>query len=412
MIRVLHFADAHIDIANHGRHDPRSGLAIRVLDFLKALDTIVDTAISEQVDMVLFCGDAYRDRTPVPTFQREWGKRILRLSQAGIPTLLLVGNHDLSPASGRAHALQEFDTLQVPHVKVIDKPCFLGPDDLLGLPLQIIGLPWVSRAGIIGALELNTAPTEHIDKVNEELESKITGLIQHWLEKADETIPIIFASHGTVQGAKFGNERSVMLGSDLILPGALVRDPRLAYTALGHIHKAQDLNESSQPPVVYPGSIERIDFGEVNEKKKFVIADVEHGCTRVSWRDLEGRPFIDRFIRVDTMEAMQTIFSKMPSPEELKEAIVRVIVEYPRDLEPLLDEPGLRKYGESAFEFHFLRKPQIEARARLQMDGKTISSLTPLELLDKYWKSTNTEIEDLGEITKLAEELLRSEGSE
>jgi DNA repair protein SbcD/Mre11 len=106
--RILHFADAHIDIATQGRHDPQTGLPVRTLDFLKALDTIVDTAITEQVDMVLFAGDAYKDRTPVPTFQREWGRRIVRLSQAGIPTLLLVGNHDLSPAVGRAHAMQEY----------------------------------------------------------------------------------------------------------------------------------------------------------------------------------------------------------------------------------------------------------------------------------------------------------------
>ena len=121
MIKILHFADAHIDIATHGKHDPETGLPVRVLDFLKALDTIVDTAIAEKVDLAIFAGDAYKDRTPSPTFQREWGRRMMRLPNAGIPTLLLVGNHDISPASGRAHTLQEFDTLQVPKVRVLFK---------------------------------------------------------------------------------------------------------------------------------------------------------------------------------------------------------------------------------------------------------------------------------------------------
>ena len=48
MIKVLHFADAHIDLARQGRHDPQSGLPLRVLDFLKALDTIVDTAVDQK----------------------------------------------------------------------------------------------------------------------------------------------------------------------------------------------------------------------------------------------------------------------------------------------------------------------------------------------------------------------------
>ena len=51
-------------------------------------------------------------------------------------------------------------------------------------------------------------------------------------------------------------------GRTSCLPGGLVKDKRLSYVALGHIHKAQDLNEGAQPPVIYPGSIERVDFGE------------------------------------------------------------------------------------------------------------------------------------------------------
>ena len=146
-MKLLHFADAHIDMANYGKHDPETGLPLRVLDFLKALDTIVDAAISEKVDMVIFAGDAYKDRSPAPTFQREWGKRIIRLSRAKIPTLLLVGNHDLSPATGRAHAIQEFDTLEVPYVRVLQKPQFYKPADLWDVPVQVIAMPWVSRSG-------------------------------------------------------------------------------------------------------------------------------------------------------------------------------------------------------------------------------------------------------------------------
>lgn len=155
MVTILHFADAHIDMANYGRHDPQTGLPLRVIDFLKSLDTIVDAAIAEKVDLVLFAGDAYKDRNPAPTFQREWGRRIMRLSRAGIPTLLLVGNHDLSPALGRAHAIEEFITLEVLHVRVIDKPIFLAPQDLEGLPLQVLALPWISRSGLMARLGLS-----------------------------------------------------------------------------------------------------------------------------------------------------------------------------------------------------------------------------------------------------------------
>jgi exonuclease SbcD len=230
MIRILHFADAHIDIAAQGRHDPESGLPIRMLDFLKSLDTIVDTAIAEKVDLVIFAGDAYKDRTPVPTYQREWGKRIIRLSQAGIPTLLLVGNHDVSPAAYRANTLQEYETLQVPHVIVVNKPCLLGPDQLEGLPLQIIALPWITRSGLLSQQEnIELSP----EKVSTALEDKIDNLVKTWVEDLNPSLPAVLTAHGSVAGAVYGAERSVMLGSDIILPGSMVKNPVFSYTALG-----------------------------------------------------------------------------------------------------------------------------------------------------------------------------------
>ena len=105
---------------------------------------------------MIFAGDAYKDRSPAPTFQREWGKRIIRLSKAGIRTLLLVGNHDLSPALGRANAIQEFETLDIPHVTVLAQPQFLGAEEL-GLPAQVIALPWISRSGMIASTDAATA---------------------------------------------------------------------------------------------------------------------------------------------------------------------------------------------------------------------------------------------------------------
>ncbi|NUM48310.1 MAG: exonuclease SbcCD subunit D [Anaerolineales bacterium] len=409
MLKLLHFADAHIDMANYGRHDPLTGLPVRVMDFLKSLDTIVDAAISEKVDLVLFAGDAYKDRSPAPTFQREWGRRIMRLSRAGIPTLLLVGNHDLSPALGRAHALETFSTLEVPNVRVLDKPQFLRPADLWGLPLQILALPWVSRSGMMAAQDLQTdAPAE----VYTQLEEKLGSLVSLWLEKADPALPTVLTAHASVQGAKFGGERNVLLGADLVLSGSLVRDPRLDYVALGHIHKPQDLNEGAQPPVIYPGSIERVDFGEIAEDKFYILVTVEKGePTQAEWRKLGPlRPFLDRYIKLDTRENVtKYILSALPKPQKLKDAIFRLILEYPRDWEALIDEATLRDYCKECFEFHFIKRPQVEIRARLA-DNQNIGSLTPLELLDLYWKSTHTEPIDTEALQKLAQEILSVSG--
>ena len=112
-------------------------------------------------------------------------------------------------------------------------------------------------------------------QVFQEIEQRLTELVQQWLDRADSDIPLILAAHASIQGAVYGGERTVMLGTDLVLPGSLVKDPRIDYVALGHIHKAQNLNQDAHPPVIYPGSIERVDFGEAADEKYFVIAEVE-----------------------------------------------------------------------------------------------------------------------------------------
>jgi len=399
-LKILHFSDAHIGAVNHGKRDAQTDLPLRVMDYLKSLDTIVDAAVAEPVDFVLFSGDAFHHRQPSPTLQREWGRRIMRLSRAGIPTLLLVGNHDLSPALNRAHALDIFQTLDVPCVTVVDRPRFLSPADLNGLPLQVIAIPFISRSGIMAHLNLSAADPAMI---YEKLEGNLTDIIQDWLDQSNPDIPVILTAHISIQGAAYGGFRTMVLGNDVELPPALVKDGRLAYVGLGHIHNPQDLNEGNQPPVVYPGSIERVDFGEVKENKYYVIAEIEkRKPTRVEWHKLNTRQFLDRSVTIIKADhLMEQLRLAMPAREDMQDAIVRLVVNYPRDVEMLIDENALRELSDGAFEFHLVRRPVMETRIRIP-DDKTVESLSPLELLDLYFKTTHNEEKEVENLMNLA----------
>jgi exonuclease SbcD len=405
MIKLLHFADAHIDLARQGRRDAQTGLPLRVLDFLRSLDAIVDAAVAQKVDLVIFAGDAYRDRSPAPTYQREWGKRMMRLSEAGIQTLLVVGNHDVSPASGRAHTLQEFETLQVPNIHVISQPQLFKPEDLNGLPVQVIGIPWLNRSGMAAAKDIvEEAGTD----INALMERKLSEIIESFLNDLDGVLPAILTSHVSVQGASYGNERSVMLGRDLVLAGSLVRDQRLDYVALGHIHKAQNLNEGGHHPVIYPGSIERVDFGEVDDRKTYIIAEVDRDSTSYKQVDLPGRRFIDRSLEITRGEdIMGQILGTLPSNTEMQDAILRLSVAYPRDWEAMIDEPAIRQAAEAAFEFHFIRRPRTQVRIRLSADDP-IANLPPQDLLARYWGAVPPADGDPTELNQLAADIFQT----
>jgi exonuclease SbcD len=223
----------------------------------------------------------------------------------------------------------------------------------------------------------------------------VSAVVDSLLGQADPGLPLVLTAHASIEGATYGSERAVMLGQDLVLPASLVKDPRLDYVALGHIHKPQDLNTGAHPPVIYPGSIERVDFGEAHDDKFFVIAEVERGRTEVSWRKLANtRAFIDRRVSLSAEKRIsEDLRSALEPQRDLAGAIVRLTVEYPRHLESLVDEVGIRQFAELAFEFHLVRKPHIERRARLSPD-QAVGRLGPMELLDLYWRAVKAEVPD------------------
>ena len=194
-----------------------------------------------------------------------------------------------------------------------------------------------------------------------------------------------------------------------------MKDPRIDYVAMGHIHKAQDVNKGKKPPIVYPGSIERVDFGEAEDDKYYSLVELEPGTTSYKLKKIPGRKFYDRSIQFEESKTlpdagafMGQILEKLPDREVMEDAMVRLIVRYPRDWESLLDETVVRKAAENAFEFHFIRQPFSEARLRLPAD-QTMGSLTPLQMAEIYWKTTKTPAKEMDELTKLAGEIIASD---
>lgn len=398
-IRLLHFADAHIDMINFGRHDPATGLPQRIIDFLQALDQIVEAAIGQRVDLVIFAGDAYRNRRPDPRFQREWQQRIMRLSEAGIPTILLVGNHDTGPNARQGNALQEFRTLRVPHVIVGDRLALLGPAQL-GVPVQVITVPWISHNML-----LTRDGARDDEQIGQALEEQVDAALRRLVAAADPDLPLIITAHTTVAGAQYGSERQVTFGREVTLPLAALQHAQVDYVALGHIHKHQALGHS-QPPVVYAGSIERVDFGEAGEGKGYVLAEVARGTTTWRFEPLKTRRFLEYSAAPDDPERfMAQIVAQLPDPAQVTDAIVRLRLRYARAHEPLLDEAEIGRHFAAAFDFRLIKERSDENRSRLGAVGG-LETMSPEDLLQLYWQTRDVDSEEAGRLQNMFKELV------
>ena len=408
-MKFLHIADIHLGMENYGRIDPSTGLHSRLKDFIKCFSFAIDIALEEKIDLVIFVGDAYKNSTPNPTHLREFARQIYRLSEAKIPVIMINGNHDIPISFGRATSLDIFDTLNVSGVKVITEPELLNIETKSG-PVQVFGLPWPTKNLFLEKEEYKNFTDEQITR---EIQKRASEKIKEYAEKIKPGIPAIFTSHIAVAEATYsGSERSAMIGKDPVFSAQSLARKEFNYVALGHIHKFQDLNLPEQPPVVYSGSIERINFGEESEDKGVCLVNIEKGETTYEFIPLPAR----RFVTIDVVisreqDPTDTIIREIEK-YDLNEAVVRVFYIIAEEREDLLDLSRINSALEKAYLVTAISKKSRPVERRQRVEDIT-EDLGMLEAMEKYIRSNPDLVPLADELKSCAQELEKElEGAE
>jgi len=395
-LKIIHFADLHLGVETYGHINPETGLSSRLEDFLHALDQVVDYAIDNRVDLVLFCGDAYKTREPSQTQQREFAKRIRRLSEGGIPLFMVIGNHDLPNALGRATAIEIFDTLSIPNVYVANRPG-IHRIKTRGGEIQVAALPWVRRSAL-----LSKEDTRNLDfnQINERLQQTLTRIIIEQANHLDPALPSILAAHVWVLNARVGSEKTMSIGQEHMLLLGNVAQPAFDYVALGHIHRGQVLNEC--PPVVYSGSLERLDFGDENDQKGFYLIEINDQDSETpdgnastsptrrrqvcfDFHPVNARRFFTLSIDIQPHDAdpTSTVLRAIDKDQSrIKDAITRIDISLPAALSGKLRDSDIRNKVRDAYYLTISRN--IRHENRLRMGKGTIEGITPEEALKAY----------------------------
>jgi len=381
MIKILHLSDIHMGSGfSHGRINPATGLNTRLEDFVNTLSICIDRAIADVVDMVIFGGDAFPDATPPPYVQYAFASQFRRLMDANIPTVLLVGNHDQHSQGQGGASLNIYRTLGVPGFVVGDTlttHCIATRNG----KVQVITLPWLTRSTLMTRQETEGSS---LAEVNQLLTERLRVVMEGEIRRLDPDIPTVLLAHLMADNATFGAERFLAVGKGFTLPLSLLTRPCFDYVALGHVHRHQNLNKSNNPPVIYPGSIERVDFSEEKEDKGYVMLELERGSAEWEFCPLTVRTF--RTIEVDISKAddPQVVLMKAIAKYDIQDVVVRLIYKLRSEQMDLIDSSSLHTALSPAHTYT-IQAELISQLARPRIpELSASSSIDPMEALKTY----------------------------
>ena len=407
-IRFIHLSDIHIGLLTHGKLNPSTGYNTRLEDILKCLDYVLDTAARESVDLILIAGDVFHRENPLPAEEIEFARRIGKATgNDGARVVMVLGNHDYSSSGIGASAVEIYPALEIEGVTIARKPGVIEVDTKSGL-IQVACLPWAGRGALLSREEYKSLSSQELQA---EIERRLIAIVRSLAEKARPKDPAVLLAHVAARGARLsGTETDTLTTSDPVIPVTVLADPAFQYVALGHIHRFQALNEGEAPPVVYSGSIERIDFSEEKEKKGFVLGEITESETGwkciYQFRETPAR----RFITIDLGEIDEDRRSLLipdgVSPGDTEGAVVRVRYEVGSPGEEV-DEKEIRSAFGGA---QSLRIERVFSKPKKTMRQSELSkTMSVLDALDKYVQS-KPELKKIGaEMKSCAEKLIREE---
>ena len=399
-LKILHLSDIHLGSGfSHGRTNPETGLNTRFEDFVATLSCCMDAAIEQSADLVLFGGDAFPDATPPPVVQQAFAQQFRRLVDAQIPTVLLVGNHDQHAQGMGGASLCIYRTLGIPGFVVGDRLETHRLETRSG-PVQVVTLPWLTRSTLLTRPE-----TEGLSmgEVGELLLDRLRVVLEAEIRQLDATLPTVLLAHVMTDTARFGAERFLAVGKGFTVPMSLLARPCFDYVALGHVHTHQVICQ--HPLMVYPGSIERVDFSEEKEDKGYVMLELAKGQAQMTFCPVPARRF--QTIRADLTQTQQPNerLLKAIDAASTTDAVVRLLYKLRADQIDQLDNPAIHAALAQAHTYTI--HPELVSqlsRPRLP-ELRADSTLEPMVALQTYLANRD-DLQDIADDMIIAAEAL------
>ncbi len=322
-MKIFHLADTHIGYSAYSALDP-DGYNQREMDINAAFGRIIDLALKESPDLILHSGDLFDTVRPSNRAISFVVGQLLRVSDAGIPTVIISGNHSTPRLRETGSVFKVFE-----HVKDLNL-AYTGKLERFEFgDLLIHALPHSADKDLFDSEIASLRPDKDFGGNMAMLHCGVEGMDVFRMNEFNE-----------------------------LMAGGNQLDRGFDYVALGHYHRHCEATRTG----VYSGSTERLGFGEVGQSKGFVELDTE--TWKWKFRETECRPMLDlETIDCNGLQAKDVYAAVMDSIESagLEGAIVRQrLSDADRRQLGLLDTQAIRKAASDALHFE-LRPKTVDA---------------------------------------------------
>lgn len=284
MATFMHTGDEHIDSDVHGTVNPKTGRNTAWESNYATIRHLAEQAVERGVDAFISAGDEFKTGRPSQEALLMLADAYTPLAEAGIPVLLLDGNHNrIGVTSGHRSAI--WALAEILRARGGVAVASAQPELVEVGGIQVATLPWLNRNAILGAVELSPAEGDR------QVAAWALGKLEELADSADSSLPLIMAGHVTVArasssadaddsfGTKRGSERELThLFSEPVLDVGKLEQLPFQYGALGHIHTPQTVGTGAYR---YAGSPNRLTFTDEPDTKGGNLVRLDGGAMTV-----------------------------------------------------------------------------------------------------------------------------------
>lgn len=357
VIGDLHMGGAY----NLGKLDQRTQLNSRLLDFSNTFNNIINDFLKRNVEVVLLTGDIFDTRHPTSAQLDVFSKCAQRAISKNMKIVVVVGNHDQLRTISTT-TMDVFNSLKLSDIVVYSDIGVHNIKDKNGRDINLILMPYRDRR-MVGA----TTNAEAVAKLQNELQ----------LISKDLTGLKIVVGHFMIDKAITGQGGEIFSMSELVIPSSIFKG--FDVVVMGHVHKFEVI-QRRKPLVVYPGSMEKITFGERHHTKVSIVLDTNEidnpEIIKSNIRNLYKMEFdyidSDKYYKHQITDRIILDIERFHMKCNLKGAIVEIVVKVKENDLYYINQKRIKEYILNKKVKHLL-SPQISTVSLRKLRNKNIT---------------------------------------